>query len=148
MPYWVIDGVLAIASRPGYQAGAEAAVPREAVDAWVRQVQGAGVASILCLLDGDQLPLYEPGLPQGLLGYYREVGFQVAHVPARDGLPEPFTPEQYERIWRAFLELPKPVLVHCSAGFDRTGRAVKHILARMQESAPDEGRQASPSFRS
>lgn len=138
--------MLAIASRPGYQAGAEAAVPREAVDAWIHRVRGAGVASILCLLDGDQLPLYEPALPKGLVDYYREAGFQVAHVPAPDGLPEPFTPQQYERIWRAFLELPKPVLVHCSAGFDRTGRAVKHILARIREGAAEDGRQASPSF--
>jgi protein-tyrosine phosphatase len=93
------------------------------------------VASILCLLDGDQLPLYEPALPQGLVTYYREAGFHVAHVPTPDGLPEPFTPEQYERIWRAFLELPKPVLVHCSAGLDRTGRAVRYILDRLQNGA-------------
>lgn len=146
MPYWVIDGVLAISSRPGYQAGAESAVPREAVDAWIRRVRGAGVASILCLLDGDQLPLYEPALPGGLVDYYRQAGFHVAHVPTPDGLQEPFTPEQYECIWRAFVELPKPVLVHCSAGFDRTGRAVKHILARMQDGASRDGGQARPSF--
>jgi protein tyrosine phosphatase (PTP) superfamily phosphohydrolase (DUF442 family) len=135
VPYWVIEGQLAISSRPGYQAGAESAVPREAVDAWIRRVRRAGVASILCLLDGDQLPLYEPALPQGLVAYYREAGFQVAHVPAPDGLAQPFTAEQYERIWRAFVELPKPVLVHCSAGFDRTGRAVNHILRRLRNGA-------------
>ncbi len=139
VPYWVIEGQLAIAPRPGYRPGAESLVPRDAVDAWIQRVRGAGIASILCLLDGDQLPLYEPALPRGLVSYYRDMGFHVAHVPTPDGLREPFTPEQYERIWRAFVDLPKPVLVHCSAGLDRTGRAIQHILERLRNGADHVG---------
>ena len=53
---------------------------------------------------------------------YRAAGFAVAHLGVRDGLTEPFTAAQLEEAWAAFRRLPKPVLVHCSAGHDRTGR--------------------------
>ena len=131
MPKWIREGELAISTRPGYRPGAEFRVSREAVDAWVAEMQEAGIASIICLLAGDQLPLYDRALPEGLVGHYRAVGFDVAHIPTTDGQQEPFTSGQLETAWRAFRRLPKPVLVHCSAGFDRTGRIVGHILERL-----------------
>lgn len=135
MAHWVIRGMLAIATRPGYRPGDERVVAREEVDDWLARARAYGIRSILCLLGDDQLPLYERSLPQGLLAYYREQGFAVAHLPAHDGKSEPFRPEQYEAAWRAFVELPKPLLVHCSAGHDRTGRVVRYILDRLQGEA-------------
>jgi len=133
MPKWIREGELAISTRPGYRPGAEFRVPREAVDAWVAEMQGAGIASVICLLAGDQLPLYDRALPEGLIGHYHDAGFKVAHIPTADGQKEPFTPEQLEAAWDAYRRLPKPVLVHCSAGFDRTGRVVNHILGRLDQ---------------
>jgi protein tyrosine phosphatase (PTP) superfamily phosphohydrolase (DUF442 family) len=135
---WPIAGVLARGARPGYAPGAEFAVGREVVDAWIGQVRARGVVSILCLLDADQLPLYARALPNGLLAYYRAAGFAVAHLPAPDGRAQPYTPDQLDAAVEAFRRLPKPVLVHCSAGVDRTGRVVQHILRRLAETG-DEG---------
>ena len=134
-PRWIRAGELAISTRPGYRTGAEFSVPREKVDAWVAEVQAAGIASIICLLADDQLPLYDRSLPGGLLRHYEDAGFAVAHIPTADGQQEPFTPEQLDAAWDAYQRLPKPVLVHCSAGHDRTGRVVRYILQRLGNDA-------------
>jgi hypothetical protein len=94
-------------------------------------MRAAGIASIICLLAGDQLPLYDRALPEGLVQHYADCGFAVAHIPTADGQQEPFTAEQLDIAWSAYHRLPKPVLIHCSAGFDRTGRVVEHILRQL-----------------
>lgn len=131
MPNWVVPGLIATSPRPGFKPGEEMLVPPEPVFEWVRETRDFGIASIICLIANDQLPLYRKATPQGLLNFYRESGFEVAHLPTFDGQTHPFTAQQYEEAWHAFLRLPKPVLVHCSAGYDRTGRIVQHILEQL-----------------
>lgn len=130
---WVRAGELAISTRPGYRPGAESRVPREVVDVWITEMRRAGIASIICLLDNDQLPLYSRALPDGLITHYVKSGFDVGHIPTPDGQGEPFSAAQLDQAWRAFLSLPKPVLVHCSAGHDRTGRVIEYVLRKIGE---------------
>jgi hypothetical protein len=40
---------------------------------------------------------------------------------AEDDQFPPLTPEQLESVWSAYQRLPKPALVHCGAGVNRTG---------------------------
>ncbi|MBI2766825.1 MAG: tyrosine-protein phosphatase [Chloroflexi bacterium] len=136
MPHWVVEGQLAASQRPGYRPGPELLVHPDEVEHWTRSTQDFGIASIICLLSDDQLPLYRKALPSGLIAHYQASGFSVHHLPTFDGQTHPFTNEQYEQAWEAFQNLPKPVLVHCSAGMDRTGRIIQHIVQRMRESEP------------
>lgn len=130
MVSWVIRDQLARSSRPGYADERDAMVARMDVDRWLEKVRSVGIKSIICLLAEDQLVLYS-SLPSGLVAYYQQAGFSVAHIPAHDYQSPPLTARHLEQIWNAYQSLPKPVLVHCSAGRDRTGCAIKYITDRV-----------------
>ncbi len=138
MPNWVIEGLIATSPRPGYTAGPEYRVEQEVVESWLSDVLDFGINSVMCLLEEDQLWLYKKAFPQGLIARYQEVGLEVAHIATLDQLTVPFTPDQYDRAWDEFQRLPKPVLVHCSAGHDRTGRIVNYILGNLAVSSAEE----------
>jgi protein tyrosine phosphatase (PTP) superfamily phosphohydrolase (DUF442 family) len=131
MPQWAIENQLARGARPGYGGERGQLVTKAAVDAWIAEVKAFGVKSIICLLADDQLCLYQT-LPSGLIPYYEQRGLAVAAVPARDHEWPPLTDAQLVAVWEAYQRLPKPVLIHCSAGIDRTGRAVDYILSRIR----------------
>jgi protein tyrosine phosphatase (PTP) superfamily phosphohydrolase (DUF442 family) len=89
-----------------------------------------GIRSVVCLLDERQVDRYS-GLPGGLLEYYRQAGLDVGHVPVPDMQTPAIPSKDLEKIGRLFDQLPKPVLVHCWAGVDRTGAAVEYLSGRL-----------------
>jgi protein tyrosine phosphatase (PTP) superfamily phosphohydrolase (DUF442 family) len=131
MPEWVdgLQGTLARSWRPGYNSRE---VPVAIVDCWLAEVKAMGVRSIICLATDDQLAYYRD-VPPGLPNYCREHGFTVAHRPVIDPAHDPERGqhdlrEALAEIFELFSTLPKPVLIHCSPGTDRTGAAVNYVV--------------------
>ena len=124
-PEWVLPELLAKSPRPGYP-GREG-TSKEVGDEWIENVRAMGVRSIICFLSDHQLAFYSD-LPSGLIQYYRDAGFDVAHIPEDDYKSPPLSEEGVRESVAAFERLEKPVLVHCSAGLARTGMAIDAIL--------------------
>lgn len=145
---WLLDGSLACSTRPlrdHPDYGGRNPLPPEArtlVEVWVEQVRSSGIRSIVSLLEEAQHEKYyiRGGLelhPDGLYGYYRSQGFEFRHIPMAD-YQEP-SEDDKERVLRAFDQLPKPVLVHCSAGIDRTSPVAAYIASKRDRWGMAEG---------
>lgn len=133
---WAVPRRLACAQRPlrdHPRFGGRTPLPREArpfVESWVDRVVESGFQSVISLLEVAQLDRYyaRGGIdihPHGLLGYYEARGLNVASIPCTD-YQRP-TDEQLRQALDAFRRLPKPALLHCSAGIDRTAPVAAYI---------------------
>jgi len=128
---WVVPKILARSHRPGYPTEL---VEQASVADWIDEVRSFRIKSIICFLAEDQLGFYSK-LPDGLISYYRELGFNVEHIPARDYQSPPLSEGELALVWEAYKNLPKRILVHCSAGIDRTGLAIQHIQRQLELTA-------------
>ena len=130
----IISDNLFSSSRPGYPS--ESGITQGDVDRWVDEVKNGGVVSIICLLHPDDKHLgFYTDLPGGgLLEYYRKCGFNVVHIPYKDHQSPLLSKRCMEDVYEAYMRLPKPVLIHCSAGIGRTGAAVEYLQSRINNS--------------
>lgn len=142
---WVIPEKLACAHRPLRHhpqfGGSGKDLPPHAspeVRKWIDRMRTAGIRSIIVLMHPKELRHYA-GLDLGaqdLIDLYRKSGFQVRHIPWEDPAHRPASAgysfqRELTRIraeaLQAFDELPKPVLLHCSAGIDRSSPVAAYI---------------------
>jgi hypothetical protein len=124
---WVIEKQLARGGRPKSGKNWTGQVSKSAVDSWIKKAKaGYSIRSIICLLDQNSLTLYEQ-LPVDLLSYYRASGLKVEHVPVHLQPRLVLSRKQQQRIWQVYQRLPKPALIHCSAGRRRTDLAISYI---------------------
>ncbi len=111
---------------------------RSLVVDWVERVKSSGIRSIVSLLEEKQHEKYyiRGGLdlhPEGLYGYYRSQGFEFCAIPIADSprsLKSNMGRVLEEKVLEAFDQMPKPVLLHCSAGIDRTSPVAAYIVSK------------------
>jgi len=145
---WVIPRQLACAHRPLRHhpkfGGSGRDLPKSAtplVLKWAERMREYGIRSIITFMHPKELCHYDTldlGFP-GLLEFYRQQGFKVCHIPWEDPahLPASGAVSYYEELCRvrlealrAFDDLPKPILLHCSAGIDRSAPVAAYIFVQ------------------
>jgi len=145
---WVIPEVLACAHRPlRYHhkfGGRGRCLPADAtpeVYNWVQRVKQCEISSIICLMDSREIKHYSKLAlnSKDLIEFYKISGFAVRHIPLNDPAHRPHSDsdsfrENLIRVKKealaAFCTLPKPVLLHCSAGIDRSSPVAAFIWSR------------------
>lgn len=147
----VIPGALLCSYRPLRRhhnpefSGPQRDLPVEAAPAllnWIQKMSAAGVRSIICLMGPAEFAHYAAVVSDlratDLISLYESHDFKVRSIPWEDPLYrvgqggrsyEDQLLEVRERSLRAFDDLPKPVLLHCSSGIQRSSPVAAFIYS-------------------
>jgi len=113
-----------------------------AVNEWVELMKVEGIKSILSLMHDADLGCYN-GLDlcaADLLDFLEHQAFTVARHPYKDPAHERTHPRTLLRVreeaLRSYDKLPKPVLLMCSAGRDRSAPVGAFIFAKRANQLP------------
>lgn len=154
---WVIPGRLACAHRPLRHhpefGGSRRDFPPQATEAvkrWLDRIASEGFRSIICLMHPKEIAHYKALVLDApdLITFYRKAGLQVHHNPWDDPAHRPVGErasfsDELVRIQAKSLEdfdrLPKPVLLHCSAGIDRSSPVAAFIWMHRSHEAAQQG---------
>ena len=141
---WVLDQQLACAHRPlrhhprfGGSARNLSPAATDQVIQWAQTMLASGFVSIICLMHKTELAYYDE-LALGsdnLLEFYRASGFSVSHIEWEDPAHSKTQPaliarkrnEVRARALDVYDVLPKPTLIHCSAGIQRSAPVAAYI---------------------
>jgi len=142
---WIKRNELACTVRPlrrhpRYAQGGVTLPPkaRPLVDDWITLVKVEDIRSVLSLMHDADLPCYRQlGFrDESLLDHLTDAGLQVARCPYGDPHYKKASAEEKlvsllevrERALIAFRKLPKPVLIMCSSGIDRSAPVAAFIV--------------------
>jgi len=126
-----------------------------AVFDWASRIKQFGIRGIICLLSPRELAHYA-GLALGaanLIEFYENQGFAVLPIPWDDPRHRCVSEWSFQKelvqkrevALGAFDALDKPILLHCSAGIDRSSPVAAYIFVKRSAHyrSPDEARPQS-----
>ena len=141
---WVITNSLACAHRPlrwhrlyggsGNNLAPEATL---LVFEWAKRIRQDGIRSIISLMHDRDIGYYQALNLRAadLIGFYKQEGFRVSHIPWEDPHHKKSSTTEKgkmllkirEKALMAYIKLPKPVLLQCSAGIDRSSPVAAYL---------------------
>lgn len=125
---WIIDKILAKSSRPGYPS---IGISASTVKMWLDDAKKEGIKSVICMMTAREMRT-KYRISTSLPNIYKLHGLICAWVPTPDSGNDDIPFDSEQKVIEAYEKLPKPVLIHCSAGMQRSGAAVSAIVRKIK----------------